>query len=193
MLLLELLRLGMLQGQALQFVPPSTAPSYDGEQEVRLLTNVFSVLQCQLKAEAWSGPLDHDILGFNSLVKALHRTLRNVLEAELVARVMRRECTAPAHELRSVALQLPFRQESGTALGIVLKHHLLGGADGAIAKLHDKFPECTDIVGDLARGRALWAKLHDAVALLNDAKELDKGIVALFQSANAKLASALKI
>ena len=94
-----------------------------------------------------AGPLDHDLLGFNSIAKALHRALRNVLEAEFAARVLRRECTAlPAGVSRSgfffcsgrticcepnragypiVARSLPFVQEHNTALGIVLKHVLL--------------------------------------------------------------------
>jgi hypothetical protein len=53
----------------------------------------------------------------NTLAQAVHRALRNVLEAEMAARVMRRECYAPMHTYHAVARALPFVQESNTALG----------------------------------------------------------------------------
>jgi hypothetical protein len=114
------LRLSFVHGLPLRHIPNEESESFDGEREVFLLTRVFSLLPATLRDVPWEGsyartvaycchskvsvtstvlclcvgPLDHDLLGFNSLAKAMHRALRNVLEAELAARVLRRECTA---------------------------------------------------------------------------------------------------
>ncbi len=150
---------------------------------MRLLTRVFSLLACDLRAEAWEGPLDHDLLGFNSLVKALHRTLRNVLEAELTARVLRRELAAPVSAYAAVAHSMPFRQESNTALGIVLKHLLLQPHE-TVVSLAPTFTNCVDIGADLRRGRAFWRAIVTAVRDLAAANELPADTLALFESAD---------
>lgn len=182
MLVLELLRMGLLNGDAFHHYPPETTPQFDNELQVRLLTRVFSVLACNLRAEAWEGPLDHDLLGFNSLVKALHRTLRNVLEAELAARVLRRELMGSVSSYGIVAHRMPFRQESNTALGIVLKHLLLQPNE-TVTSLAPTFANCVDIAADLRRGRAFWRAILAAVRALGKAGEVDAKVVQLFESA----------
>jgi hypothetical protein len=188
MLVLELLRLGLLNGDALHHHPPETTPPFDSEQQVRLLTRVFSVLTCDLRAEAWEGPLDHDLLGFNSLVKALHRTLRNVLEAELTARMLRREHGTPVQTLTTVAHSLPFRQESNTALGIVLKHLLLQPGE-TVASIAPSFSNCVDIAADLRRGRTFWRAVVAAVRDLAQANEVPPETAKLFESADQLVAN----
>ena len=95
MLFLELLRFGCMHGRPLEHIPPEQTDAFEFEREVLLLTRTFSLLPATLYSAPWEGPLDHDLLGFNSIVKLLHRALRNVLESELAARVLRREFYAP--------------------------------------------------------------------------------------------------
>lgn len=151
-----------------------------------LLTRVFSMVPSNLREVAWEGPLDHDLLGFNSLIKALHRSLRNVVEGELLARVLRRDCTAPVQAYGMVAYKLPFRRESNTALGIVLKHVLLQPA-AARAELAESFPNFIDIEADLLRGCQFWNELLRAMRLLAATNEVSDELLASFESAHAYL------
>mmetsp|Transcript_22919 Transcript_22919/g.38984 ORF Transcript_22919/g.38984 Transcript_22919/m.38984 type:complete len:702 (-) Transcript_22919:69-2174(-) len=186
MLALELLRLNKLNGSQLNHIPPEVSQSFDGEQQVLLLTRTFSILPCALLEEAWEGPLDHDLLGFNSLMKAIHRSLRNCLEADLLARVLRREHRTPLNQLRHVSRVLPFRQESNTALGIALKHLMLQPAT-ARAEFASSFHNCANVHADLHRGAQFWNELLEAVRLLASLNEVKPETLALFESAKVYL------
>ncbi|MBM6387602.1 MAG: hypothetical protein JSY10_27080 [Paenibacillus sp.] len=45
-----------------------------------MLSRALSLLPMNLKSSPWSGPLNRDLLVFNSFVKALNRSYRNLCE-----------------------------------------------------------------------------------------------------------------
>ncbi|KAI7872052.1 temperature dependent protein affecting M2 dsRNA replication-domain-containing protein [Spinellus fusiger] len=47
---------------------------------IRLITRTLSLLPMNLKSTPWSGPFNRDLLVFNSFVKALNRSYRNLCE-----------------------------------------------------------------------------------------------------------------
>ncbi|KAG0166946.1 hypothetical protein DFQ30_006536, partial [Apophysomyces sp. BC1015] len=50
------------------------------QKHIRLLSRALSLLPMELKGVSWIGPLDRDLLVFNSFVKALDRSYRNLCE-----------------------------------------------------------------------------------------------------------------
>jgi hypothetical protein len=78
---LELLRLGHLHGMPLKTFLENKLEPVDKEREINLLTRIFSLLPGTMEeGRSWEGPIDPDLMGFNSIVKALYKTLRNLLE-----------------------------------------------------------------------------------------------------------------
>jgi hypothetical protein len=98
---------------------------YKNEAEVLLLSRVFSLVGMKLRDRPWHGPVDYDLMGFNSLVQSVYKTTRNVLEMLLLQMFLTKRSSVGPEEYVAVALKLPFIQESNTAMGLVLKSFLL--------------------------------------------------------------------
>ncbi|KAG1062920.1 hypothetical protein G6F42_027308 [Rhizopus arrhizus] len=77
---LELVRFQVLTNK--EYSKTYSHPLGDESQKkhIILLSRAFSLLPMDLKSTPWSGPLNRDLLVFNSFVKALNRSYRNLLE-----------------------------------------------------------------------------------------------------------------
>ncbi|KAJ9455156.1 viral life cyclerelated protein [Diplonema papillatum] len=132
-----------------------------------LISRIWSLLPMELRNLPWTSDVSKDLLAFNTIVKAFHKTLRNLIE--VVAAVLFLECRTSInpyhyHELPQT---LPFGQESNTAMGIVIDYIMRSHEDfgkGAecntrakrIAHLQEKFPCCSNLEGDLEKGFQFW-------------------------------------
>jgi len=116
-------------------------------------------------------------MAFNSILKALNRSLRNLYEMLFLTIVLRRKTVVSPHDYGLLSTKyliysslfilfstsqltthscdrLPFFQESNTALGVVLKSYLTDARTEAA--LAQRFPTCSNPWADLQKGFAFW-------------------------------------
>lgn len=173
---LELLRAKALHGRALVSVVGVAPPN---EQEVALLSRVFSLLPLRTTQKAWSGPVDHDLMAFNSIVKVMYKSLRNLEEMLLVNLVLSRRALCEPNELIFPAFKFPFAQETNSLLGVVLKSYFSPDQDFASVLQHT-----ADAHLALDRGVLFWEQVMRMVNILNEENAIDSTTFELFESAD---------
>ncbi|KAI8887864.1 hypothetical protein K501DRAFT_174508 [Backusella circina FSU 941] len=181
---LELIRFNVLTNKNYSKVySPNTQPN------MVLVTRVFSLLAMQLKSAPWSGPFNRDLLVFNSFVKALGRSYRNLCEMFALSFFMNGLAKKERSDYFQIADSLPFMSDVNVALGLVAQHYLESRASGqstqdALLSTEKSFPTCVSVKSDLERGFQLWSNLMEAVQLLFDAGEIDRSILTMFTDAD---------
>ncbi|KAI9139373.1 temperature dependent protein affecting M2 dsRNA replication [Paraphysoderma sedebokerense] len=78
------------------------------------------------------GPVNRDLLCFNSIVKALQRTLRNLFEMLALNMCLNDEVKKDRDDYLKIALSLPFHKDATTALGVIAKSYLEALADSTV-------------------------------------------------------------
>jgi hypothetical protein len=183
---LELLRNGHIHGQPLH---PST-PAADNDPELSLISRVFSLISMDL-TEKWAGPIDRELMAFNSLVRAVYRTARNVVEMSLYSITQAGRLTVPT-EYPNISRHMPFFQESNTALGVVVSSFLLEETPD----FNQRFAKIPSVKQDLLRGFSLWKDLQKIVEQLQASKAMAIKVIltpeflSAFQAASERLATA---
>jgi len=123
-------------------------------------------------------------MGFNSIVKAVYRSLRNLLEMLLLRLFLKRKSKLHPKEYVGLAMKLPFFQETNTALGIALKS-LLSGTDPK--KLPQQFPTCTQIIPNLKTAIKFWNEVMKMIVFLRDQNLVSTDLANQFESATKLL------
>lgn len=183
---LELLRSSHLHGDTIH---PST-PAADNDPELSLISRVFSLISMNL-SEKWAGPIDRELMAFNSIVRAVYRTARNIVEMSLLALTQAGRLTH-AGEYAGISRRLPFFQEANTALGVVISSFLLED----YADFKNRFTKIATLKDDLLRGYAFWKDLQKIVTSLSNSKSsqikacVTPEFVALFNSSSQRLETA---
>lgn len=185
--LFELLRYGALSGIPLTHAVATTVS--DASPEVTLISRCVSLCAMKTKAEAWTGPVDRDLMGFNCMVKALHRSLRNVAEMLALGLLLRKQAKVPVRHYAGLATLLPFFQEESCATGLVAKAFLEGKA---LEELTTMFPQCLCVAEDLRGAFAFWDEVTAAVGLLHASGDVSAATAAAFQQADAFLSGRRK-
>jgi hypothetical protein len=178
---LELLRSKLLHGRALV---PVVGAAHPNEQEVALLSRVFSLLPLKTTQKAWSGPVDHDLVAFNSIVRVMYRSLRNLEEMLLTNLILTRRSTCEPTEYTYYAHKMPFSQEANSLLGVVLKSFFSPEQDFATV-----LENCVDARIALDRGVMFWEQVMRMVSILNAEGAIDADTFELFESADDLLQS----
>lgn len=186
-LVLELIKSGYITSNRLNVIPPVDEKKMKNEKEMSLLIRICSLLPMRLTSSPWTGPLDQELMGFQEVVKALYRSLRNLLEVSLAALFLNRKIHLPPHEYAPLAFHLPFYQQSNIAMGLVLKAFLSDGQSPS--SLSPTFPNCVDIVGDLKNAYEFWSEVMKMVTFLRDCETLPQELYNEFQNANKFLLS----
>jgi len=183
---LELLRSSHMHGQILHELTPAA----DHDPELSLISRVFSIVSMNL-TDKWAGPIDRELMAFNSLLRAVYRTARNVVEMSLVSITHAGRITR-AIEYPHIAAKLPFFQESNTALGVVVSSFLLEEP----ADFQKRFSKIPSLKADLHRGYAFWKDVQTMVESLQASKSpatknfLPQELIVLFKSASQRLETA---
>jgi len=153
----HMLKYNYITSNKLTLIAPSPVQTGEtggeNEREIVFVSRILSILPMHLTATPWTGPLDHDLMGFHEIVKALYRSLRNSLEMTLVSLFLSHKIHMPPQECTRVSFQLPFFQQNSTAMGIAVKAFLIGNAP--VSALQSRFPNCSDLAGDLRAAVAL--------------------------------------
>eukprot|EP00754_Rhynchopus_humris_P027382 Rhum_TRINITY_DN15084_c1_g1::Rhum_TRINITY_DN15084_c1_g1_i4::g.136458::m.136458 len=138
------------------------------EQAALLASRVCSLLPMQLGDGPWLSDVSKDLLAFNTIVKALHKTLRNLIEVVAAVLFLESHTSINPYHYYDLPQSLPFGQESNTAMGIVIDYimrscHWFGREPEEmdtrakrIEHLKQKFPCCTDLEGDLTKAFRFW-------------------------------------
>jgi hypothetical protein len=185
---LELLRLGHLHGMPLKTFLENKLEPVDKEREINLLTRIFSLLPGTMEeGRSWEGPIDPDLMGFNSIVKALYKTLRNLLEMLLANLFLSGRTALNPEDYLEVSYRLPYFEEPSTALGLALKSFLIEQN----INLKHRFPNFVNLMNDLHRGVQFWDEVMKMVEFLNseNVEVLPEQLYAEFKNANSLLKS----
>eukprot|EP01062_Namystynia_karyoxenos_P027326 TRINITY_DN209_c0_g1_i1.p1 TRINITY_DN209_c0_g1~~TRINITY_DN209_c0_g1_i1.p1 ORF type:complete len:832 (+),score=327.99 TRINITY_DN209_c0_g1_i1:97-2496(+) len=188
--------------------PPLKLPPVYLEQDLQtqatyeecclLASRIWSLINMDLKEEPWDSDVSKDLLAFNTVVKALHKTLRNLVEVIAAVLFLEGRTTIDPYHYCDLPANLPFAQESNTAMGIVIDYIMRSSEDFGdpainsrrtrLAHLQQQFPCCNDIAGDLARGFEFWLCV---ITLLDELQRepgtVTKGLQDIFPSADMML------
>jgi hypothetical protein len=146
--------------------------------------------------------LSRDLLAFNSVNKALTRSLRHLSEAVLLEMLLGNECQKDTLDFTELAASMPFAYEPSTVLGILVKEYLelltLNAnannnkidKDLAIQQVEEHIGATSlsslanSVKEELQRGFAFWEVVCDAVKSLAASNAISKELAQEFQEAN---------
>jgi len=141
----------------------------------------------------WTKEVDYELLCFNSVLKSLTRSLRNLCEMITLSLFILEPDALGRNDIKEIYFGLPFGNEISTASGILIKYHLshYGKAGYSVEQLKEVFPSCDDPIGTLKSGYAFWNDLFKAVVSLEKSQlYVSKGLLATFQEGNQLLMNA---
>lgn len=138
------------------------------------------------KNSAWDGVVDHDLLAFNCILKALGRSIRGLLEMVLLSVLIRTKVQVHHNRFVVISQRLPFYQENNTALGIVTKEFLMNESE-TNASIVGKYPCCSSPVEDLKKGIQFWNEIVLMVKELATQDLVERKILEQFQNADTFL------
>eukprot|EP01063_Lacrimia_lanifica_P010768 TRINITY_DN17519_c0_g1_i1.p1 TRINITY_DN17519_c0_g1~~TRINITY_DN17519_c0_g1_i1.p1 ORF type:complete len:866 (+),score=385.37 TRINITY_DN17519_c0_g1_i1:94-2598(+) len=134
-----------------------------------LVSRVWSLLPMQLSdKEAWDAEVSKDLVAFNTLVRVLLKTLRDLVEAIGASMYVERRADVDPQHFCEIPPMLPFQHNHGTAMGVVIDYIMrhddtFGELEGddvtradRLAHLEKVFPCCTNLGEDLAKGFRFW-------------------------------------
>jgi len=192
LLVVELLRHGYLNSNRLNLIPSPSIPQDLHSKQLTLLSRVFTLLSMRFRPDkAWEGEIDQDLMAFNSIVKALHRSLRNLFEMVTLSIFLRHKSIVAPSQYAPLSARLPFLQESNTALGIVFKAFIFNQHLRNAAGLSAAFPSCLCPFDDILKAFRFWHQVLRIVKNMKLQNLITQELFDEFQSANAFLAERL--
>ncbi|KAF9188053.1 hypothetical protein BGZ50_001569 [Haplosporangium sp. Z 11] len=169
---------------------------------VRLIARTTSLISARFTGvKSWAGPLNRDLLAFNSINKVLTRNLRHLGEALLLEMLLVNECQKEALDFTELATHLPFAHEPSTVLGILVKEYLetltLNAGNNNTLNKDQAVQQVEEHIGatslsslaqgvkeELQRGFAFWNIVCDAVKSLGASNAISKEAAQEFVEAN---------
>ncbi|KAG4083860.1 temperature dependent protein affecting M2 dsRNA replication-domain-containing protein [Neocallimastix lanati (nom. inval.)] len=189
---LELIRMNALNNRAYNKVP------YSKPEHINLISRVASLLHISFKTMVvWKGPLDLELLRFNSFMKAVTRSLRNLCEMILLSMTMNENAGKSDSnlEILSAGIKLPFLLDANTANGIITKDYLDSLTDiinitpeviqKSTTNVENRFKEyCDDVKSDMENTYKLWDCILEAVKSLKADGQINEEYAKEFIDAN---------
>ncbi|CAJ1416586.1 unnamed protein product [Effrenium voratum] len=204
---LELMKYGQLTGEPFEAAQadkpfpkdikyPSTATLSPAERDkvcgTLILCRVMSLVPMRLKNVMWDSDVDFDLAAFHALVRALKRTLRQLVEGAL-AHVLLKDlakvkilpkgfmCASPIKDnYPNTPADLPTFMLPRACMGILVRYFLeYKGSDGESFKtdVAKRFPCCVQAIDDLQLAFTFWGDLRrcvDTIAETLGAEELSE-------------------
>jgi len=213
---LELIRMNVLNNKFYNKIPyikpgtklsspvtlstPST-PNKEGndiKEHINLISRVASLLHISFKSMiVWKGPLDLELLRFNSFMKAVTRSLRNLCEMILLSMTMNENAgkSDSNMEVLGAGIKLPFLLDANTANGIITKSYLDSLTDiinitpeviqKSTTATENKFQEyCDNVKTDMENTYKLWDCILEAVKSLKADGQISEEYAKEFIDAN---------
>nr|ODN90857.1 XPG domain-containing protein [Cryptococcus depauperatus CBS 7855] len=195
-LILELLRAGVVHGgkwggaDAEGFAGGPSYGDNDEQDRVRLIMRCISVLPLMLRPQQWIGPLSQELLAFNSFVRALSKSLRQLFEAVSVHLLLSGDGRRNRDDYSDIMLSLPFQTDVSTGFGILIKTYLdattyhnegesinmdnyrsekvVKAKKDAISFVEDNLTSIRNPVQELSRGFRFWDTIMVAIRSLEE-------------------------
>eukprot|EP00756_Hemistasia_phaeocysticola_P065655 Hpha_TRINITY_DN8705_c0_g1::TRINITY_DN8705_c0_g1_i1::g.45261::m.45261 len=164
-----------------------------------LISRVWSLLSMDLKNQAWQSAVSKDLLAFNTIVKALHKTLRNLIEVVAAVLFLESRTTIDPYHYYELPQSLPFSQESNTAMGIVIDYIMRASEDFGqgnevqnrqqrLSFLQSQFPCCNNLQQDLESGFQFWMSVFQIFQVLQrEQGTVSRSLQDLFPNADMML------
>ncbi|MCJ1281580.1 hypothetical protein MMC26_000900 [Xylographa opegraphella] len=163
----ELLRLGILN-------PSTVSASYSGastyttdadRRNSMFISWVASLGKIRHHAIGYSGPLNRQLLAFQSIVSEVRASLRDLIEMSLVSLFLEGDADRDRKDWMDISLSLPFYEDTSCAVGILFKSYL-----DELAKMDEPTSESTRVeVKDKAQS---WLKHGDFRGSFDDSLRL---------------------
>jgi len=198
---LELMKFGILNGEpfepALADKPfPADIKYPIGSQLVSperekvcsqlLLCRVMSLVPMRLRNVMWDSDVDFDLAAFHALVRALKRTLRQLVEGALASVLLKDlskvkllpkgfMCATPSKDqYPSTPAELPTFMLPRACMGIVVKYFLeyTGTAEQFRTDVGKRFPCCVQPLEDLRLAMTFWADLRRCVDTMTESLDV---------------------
>ncbi|CAG8453923.1 4770_t:CDS:10 [Acaulospora morrowiae] len=209
---LELIRFGCIHGNHYSKAYYS-APSHvnvillsdEEKKHILLISRTLSLIPAKFKGVPWVGPLCRELLVFNSFVKVLTRSLRNLCEMLTLSMFLNGDCVKERQDYLDIALSLPFLNDVNTGLGIIVKTYLenviafskegdsksvnSSHINDALKKIEDTFTACESAKSDLENGFLFWDEIIAGVKSLKASSVISNEISSQFINANTWLSS----
>ncbi|CAE7891943.1 Prpf6, partial [Symbiodinium sp. KB8] len=198
---LELMKFGLLSGEPyepaqedkpfpeeIRYPRPGTL---SGEQKDKvcgkmLLCRVMSLVPMRLRNVMWDSDVDFDLAAFHALVRALKRTLRQLVEGALASVLLKDlskvkllpkgfMCATPSKEhYPSTPAELPTFMLPRACMGIVVKYFLeyTGTADQFRSDVGKRFPCCVQPIEDLRLAITFWNDLRRCVDSMTESLDV---------------------
>lgn len=198
-LAIELLKLGVLSNAPYHPEYSDTHMSHipaEDQPHARLFSRVVCLLPVTFSRAPWIGPVDRNLLCFQSCIRMMTRTLRHMVEMVAMGLLLGGECSKPRSDLVDLAVKLPFTQEPNTALGILAKFFLDRVCQNPKIQTEDWFKEdhlprifscISDPMEELQLGFDFWDKLIEALSIASKHSEEPLPFLKQFTEADAWL------
>ncbi|CAO3674388.1 unnamed protein product [Umbelopsis vinacea] len=129
--------------------------------------------------DTFTGQMDRDILVFNSFVKSLNRSYRNLCEMLLLSLFLNGCVKRERSDYAELSIRLPYVADMNAAMGMAVKHYLENAAkEGSNAKALEAtekvFTTASDLNGDLNKGFDFWDHLIKGIKVLKAAKSFEE-------------------
>mmetsp|Transcript_44893 Transcript_44893/g.104898 ORF Transcript_44893/g.104898 Transcript_44893/m.104898 type:complete len:762 (-) Transcript_44893:36-2321(-) len=198
---LELMKFGLLSGEPYEpaqedkpFPEEIRYPrpgQLSGEQKDKvcgkmLLCRVMSLVPMRLRNVMWDSDVDFDLAAFHALVRALKRTLRQLVEGALASVLLKDlskvkllpkgfMCATPSKEhYPNTPAELPTFMLPRACMGIVVKYFLEynGTADQFRSDVGKRFPCCVQPIEDLRLAITFWNDLRRCVDTMTESLDV---------------------
>ncbi|CAG8439730.1 12089_t:CDS:10 [Ambispora leptoticha] len=203
---LELIRFGYLNGNpySRSYYGSPTVGTEEERKHILLISRTLSMVSPKYQGKPWVGPISRELLAFNSFVKALNRSLRNLCEMLTLSTFLNRDCLNERNDYLDIALSLPFVHDVNTGLGIIAKTYLeniiTSSAENGnkisefrinetLKKLDELFTACVDVKSNLNDGFSFWDEVIVAVKSLKSSDDISNDLASQFLNANQWLSA----
>ncbi|KAG0086386.1 hypothetical protein BGZ93_000149 [Podila epicladia] len=200
---LELIRAKLLTARpySITFTKKQAVDDEVAIKAIRLITRTTSLIGARFKGvKAWAGPVNRDLLTFNSMGKVLTRHLRQLSESLLLEMLLSNEIQKEDLDFTELAAHMPFANEQSTVMGMLVKEYLEAHAvdpklskEQAVQIVEEKLGATSlsslaePVKEELQRGFTFWEVVVDAVKALGAAPGsggVSKELVQEFTDAN---------
>ncbi|KAI9243738.1 temperature dependent protein affecting M2 dsRNA replication [Phascolomyces articulosus] len=175
----ELIRFEVLTDKPYTKSYSRIAGNENEQKHIRLITRAMSLLPMDLKNTQWKGPLDRDMLVFNSFIKALNRSYRNLCEMLALSLFLNSIAEKERSDYFDIADSLPYQSDVNVAMGLVSKHYLeqtVGNnnpdKNAALSTTESTFSVCNNVKSDLTQAFQFWDGLVAGIRAIKDKVEI---------------------
>ncbi|CAO3688983.1 unnamed protein product [Umbelopsis ramanniana] len=151
-------------------------PKDDHTKHIRLISRALSLLPMTLKDGPFVGQMNRDILVFNSFVKALNRSYRNLCEMLLLSLFLNDCVKRDRHDYAELSIRMPYVADTNAALGMVIKYyleHTVTDGSNAMEATEKTFTSAIDLKRDLHKGFDFWDNVVKGIKVLKEAKSFE--------------------